>query len=74
MSVDGDGKKKVFDDFKHINQPLLDTSPKQSAGSPNPSDDNFNIPDSNVRPVADDTASGFTHGDYMRPQNFKSQT
>ena len=74
MSLDGDGKKKTFDDFKDIKKPLLDTSPKQSDGSPNPSDENFQIPDSNVRPVADDTASGFTHGDYMRPQNFKSQT
>jgi hypothetical protein len=67
-----DQGRPVLKDLRDLDKPLLDVaSPK---GSPVASNDEVNIPDSRVRPVADDTVSGFTQGQYMNPQKvFKNE-
>jgi len=66
------GKPAVFDDLKDIQKPLLVDEPSPR-GSPQASDD-VQIPDSKVRPVADDTVSGFTQANYLNPQKaFKNE-
>ena len=65
-------KQIVSGEVKDIQEPLL-VSPKGSAEDDGSGSDKINIPDSKVRPLNEDTVSGFTQANYMNPQrHFKN--
>jgi len=65
-------KPIVSGEIKDIQEPLLH-SPKGSAEDDGSGSEKINIPDSKVRPLNEDTVSGFTQANYMNPtRHFKN--